>query len=458
MAKAVKKEVFTGGKAEFLKLFNQLCYARQKWQVWADLMEAMACAISNAVDRREEVFQKREERFAQAVGRLGGLEIPSKIFAITTMALEKEPEQDFLGDMYMSLNLGSHWHGQFFTPYEICRLMAEVDLPEVKVLEDLDNRHFITVNDPACGAGATLIAAINRFRQIGVDQLHFLTTGNDIDSVAAKMCYIQLSLLGAAGWVAITNTLSNPVCGDPLMPQEKEDQEFWYTPMFFHWAWDGRRKCKTMDSIIKGLGTRPKTQEGYVFVFSEKQEVNIVAETARKYTSAVDKLNDVRKKADIQQRAIIDYLIKRAEEDPGMAEDILQDGKTFKRCMQYIFKKARRRATGNMAMVKDTDVFEWAEDYFRMDEETETKELGKAGGSYAPPEPAGEEEPKEPKEEPKAEKKSGGRRKKPVKKTLPAAEDIPEEKPAGPKGPKKKAEKSKDLDGQMDLFSFFGGN
>ena len=57
-----------------------------------------------------------------------------------------------------------------------------------------------------------------------------LIHANDVDRVVAQMCYIQLSLLGCPGWVAVANTISNPVCGDPLMPDERPGQEFWYTP------------------------------------------------------------------------------------------------------------------------------------------------------------------------------------------------------------------------------------
>ena len=46
------------------------------------------------------------------------------------------------------------------------------------------------------------------------------------------MCYIQLSLLGCAGYVVVGDTLSNPIEGDVLFPDEKEGQEFWYTPFW----------------------------------------------------------------------------------------------------------------------------------------------------------------------------------------------------------------------------------
>ncbi len=45
----------------------------------------------------------------------------AKCFAIVVEALERNPEQDFLGELYMELELGNHWKGQFFTPYCVCK-------------------------------------------------------------------------------------------------------------------------------------------------------------------------------------------------------------------------------------------------------------------------------------------------------------------------------------------------
>ena len=107
-----------GTEKEFLDLFNHLCYSRTAWQVWSDLMSAMACTIANVFETNPKRKADREKEYERCIKELGGdVEIPAKLFAIVTMALENNPDQDFLGKLYMQLNLGSHWHGQFFTPY-----------------------------------------------------------------------------------------------------------------------------------------------------------------------------------------------------------------------------------------------------------------------------------------------------------------------------------------------------
>lgn len=120
-----------GTKKEFIKIFNEMCYSRSGWQVWSDLISTMACSIANAVDRSEPRFSNREKEYANCIERLGGVDKPAKCFAIVVEALERNPEQDFLGELYMELELGNHWKGQFFTPYNICKMMSEITVGDV---------------------------------------------------------------------------------------------------------------------------------------------------------------------------------------------------------------------------------------------------------------------------------------------------------------------------------------
>lgn len=237
-----------GTKKEFIKIFNEMCYSRSGWQVWSDLISTMACSIANAVDRSEPRFSNREKEYANCIERLGGVDKPAKCFAIVVEALERNPEQDFLGELYMELELGNHWKGQFFTPYNICKMMSEITVGDVD--RQIEEKGYISICDPACGAGATLIAAANSMRNAKHNfQNHVLFVGQDIDRIVGMMCYIQLSLLGCAGWVAVANTISNPVCGDPLMPVEKPGQEFWYTPFYFREEWNCRRQVQIFKEI-----------------------------------------------------------------------------------------------------------------------------------------------------------------------------------------------------------------
>lgn len=274
-----QSEIIHGTEKEFLDVFRRLCYSRSAWQVWADLISAIACSLSNAADRTPEHFEPREKEFAQCIERLGSVEVPAEILHIIVMALENEPEQDFLGRMYMNLDLGNHWKGQFFTPYNVCKMMSQITVGDID--RQIESQGYISICDPACGAGATLIAAANTMKGSRYNfQNHALFVGQDLDRVVAQMCYIQLSLLGCAGYICVGNTLTNPMVGHVLFPREKEGQELWYMPMFHSDIWQWRRIFNSLGRI-GGTVTTEKTVEKehfYMFFNFEEKEVSYGSE------------------------------------------------------------------------------------------------------------------------------------------------------------------------------------
>lgn len=216
---------------EFTSVFQSLIRRYSHWQTWADFCLMSAVSISNAIDRRH--YQKREQSYLTAIKRYRKEDAAlfPELFAIMVNALEANPDQDFLGELFMQLDMGNHHKGQFFTPYNVSRCMAELQLGNSEAL--IGERGFITVSDPCCGAGGLLIAFANAARNRGINyQQSVLFTAQDIDPVVAMMCYIQLSLLGCAAEILIGNTLTN----EPV-PSENR----WYTPLYFHEIWHWRR-------------------------------------------------------------------------------------------------------------------------------------------------------------------------------------------------------------------------
>lgn len=96
---------------------------------------------------------------------------------------------------------------------------------------------------------------------------------------------------------------------------------------------------------------------------------------------AKEKLEAEKKKATQKNFAepIIAYLLKRCEEDQGLAEDVMQEGKTWNKCFNYIVEQARKQSNGRSTAVEDQVVYEWAEDYYHKYEKPEPvkKEKGK---------------------------------------------------------------------------------
>lgn len=88
--------------------------------------------------------------------------------------------------------------------------------------------------------------ARNDLEKAGLNfQNHILFSAQDIEETVALMCYIQLSLLGVAGFVKVGNSLTDPIRnGDSL-------ENYWFTPMYFSDVWHTRRVVSQMMDILR---------------------------------------------------------------------------------------------------------------------------------------------------------------------------------------------------------------
>ena len=219
--------------SKLAKLYNSMIGSHQLWELWQDSMEMFAISISNTVDFR--YYDKRESTYMALAKKYTKDELLTfcKILAEITIELEENPEQDLLGGLYMALDLGSHWHGQFFTPYNVCAMMASVQCAD-DIADSI--KKPISIFDCACGGGATLIAAAHEYtktlKKRGlIAQEHITIYAQDISPVCAMMCYIQLSLQGFAAKVKVGDSLL-----DPLLKSDN-GANIWYTPMYL---WQNR--------------------------------------------------------------------------------------------------------------------------------------------------------------------------------------------------------------------------
>lgn len=249
MAKAVR--YLKPSQSEFQKLFSTLCHSRSNWQVWSDFIAMSAAAISNACDWEGRTHDEREKQYMELARAYtkDELDILAQLLSTVVLALEDDPRQDFLGEVFQGLGLNSHWKGQFFTPYHICEFMAEIALGNVEA--EIERKGWIGVNDPACGAGALLIAARNAMEKHGLPSSGAMFVAQDIDRTAALMCYIQLALLGCAGYVIIGDSLLHPPTGHPLCPDPAPELDVWYLPMFYEQTWHYRRMWHSLDTILR---------------------------------------------------------------------------------------------------------------------------------------------------------------------------------------------------------------
>lgn len=116
--------------------------------------------------------------------------------AITAFGDLAEDYHDPLGDMFME-NMGNVKLGQFFTPESVSLLMSEILIDE-KIHDDM------TINDPSCGTGRTLLMALKHIRSKGYEPILY---ANDLSMTCAKMCLLNFLVNSVDGEVT---------CGDAL--------------------------------------------------------------------------------------------------------------------------------------------------------------------------------------------------------------------------------------------------
>ena len=143
---------------------------------------------------------------------------------------------------------------------------------------------------------------------------------------------------------------------------------------------------------------------------------------------------------------VIGYLLKRCKEDEGLAQDVVQEHKTWNKCFDYIYEQARRQATGNRtAAVRDDVVYEWAEDYYHKDDKAEEEKKAKKEAERKARQKRENEERKAKVEEKAAEDTKG-----PSSDKERNADDTTQREQS------KIKRNSNDIKGQLDLFSMMG--
>lgn len=250
-------KIYSGRNSEFVKLLSSMTNRYQTWEIWADFITMTALALSQPLDFRED----REKRYLDTASKHSQEELNKfvRMAGMLTESFENDRDQDLLGSLYMELELGNHWTGQFFTPYNVCKAMAQVNT--YQAVDLINEKGYITMNDCACGAGATLIAGVNSvqewLRKSGSPlnfQDHVLVVAQDLSEITALMCYIQLSLLGIAAIVKVGDSILDPFNYDVLAAPHNDN--LYFTPMYFSDVWNGRKMAHCMDMILKSSRKR----------------------------------------------------------------------------------------------------------------------------------------------------------------------------------------------------------
>lgn len=223
---------------EFVRSFNRIAAHRHRYEVFRDFVTMAAISMHNAI-RKNPSLEDEYLRIVKCYERDQVTEF-CKLLAKLVMLLDVEP-QDVLGPLYMELELGNTQAGQFFTPHEISELIARMIYgEELKTLR----KPFITLSEPACGAGGMVLAFVKVMLSHGHDPAKRLWVQcQDVDRTAALMCYLQLSLWNVPGVVIVGNTLA------------MEAREVFYTPAHYLGLWEYRLRRRDDEEAAMALMT-----------------------------------------------------------------------------------------------------------------------------------------------------------------------------------------------------------
>lgn len=199
---------------DILKLLDKSLYKVGRHEFLSDVFECGAIAVSNKFDRRqaparEEAYKRIMKKYDPDMRELLS-EIFTMIFTLLTNQINPNVGfNDYLGELYMKSETSNSKAGQFFTPYNLSKACAAVCIDHELVEEYIRKDKIITMNEPACGSGGMILAAVD----ILYNQHHFNYSRNlvvecsDIDSRCVHMTYLQLGLAGIPAVIYQRDTL-----------------------------------------------------------------------------------------------------------------------------------------------------------------------------------------------------------------------------------------------------------
>ena len=129
-----------------VKLLDGLCGRYSRWEVWQDFITMSAISIANVVggphkEAREREYMNHASRYSPKE-----LEAFAQMLAEVVMEMERDPDQDLLGELFMALDLSNEWKGQFFTPYSVCRMMSAMTYGD-DLKARIEQKGWVAVNE-----------------------------------------------------------------------------------------------------------------------------------------------------------------------------------------------------------------------------------------------------------------------------------------------------------------------
>ncbi|WP_370423315.1 N-6 DNA methylase (plasmid) [Pantoea vagans] len=174
-------------RRQFISVFHETAYNLRRWEVFSDFIILAASELDIARIRTPESIErcrKISERYSAA-----DMRNMHELFALMVCALQAQ-FHDFLGAVFMELELGDDRQGQYFTPYNVQSMMARLLMPGV--IDTIRREGMFTLSEPTCGAGGMVIAYAECLIEAGLNpSVQMFVSCIDIAIVKARYRYLN---------------------------------------------------------------------------------------------------------------------------------------------------------------------------------------------------------------------------------------------------------------------------
>ena len=167
-------------KKEIIKKINGISGRYSNYEVFTDFVKCAAISISNACEFTQQIWQSREKQYIETIKKYTKEEqkVFPELLALLTEALEEEIE-DVLGAVYMQGNMGNKSTGQFFTPFHVSLICAEIAISE----QISQNQKKWRLNEPSAGGGGMPIEQVAKMlghESVETTQIYLDLTEDDL--------------------------------------------------------------------------------------------------------------------------------------------------------------------------------------------------------------------------------------------------------------------------------------
>lgn len=185
--------------SDFRAVLAKVSYSHGVREVFTAFVRLAACAVAAGT---------REAEYAEESARWKREELQGFVdaFAALVDEMETQPFADILGPYYMETaqsQKGAQRGGEFHTPQHLCEVMAAMTWGDGSACP---KDGPIRVIEPACGAGATILA----FAKVVPPEVRrrLRVTATDVSRIACDMAFVNTTLWGVPCRIIHGNSLS----------------------------------------------------------------------------------------------------------------------------------------------------------------------------------------------------------------------------------------------------------